>query len=81
MSDASYAENIARKQRLAAKFNIELLIYLPAELRNVSELVKSLKVTTGSQTTQNEWHQVAVLPIPTHTPSIYIDITDTSIRY
>ena len=54
MSDASYAENIARKQRLAAKFNIELLIYLSAELRKVSELVKSLKVTTGSQTTQTE---------------------------
>lgn len=54
MDDASYAENMARKQRLAAKFNIDLLIYLPAELRNVSELVKSLKVTTGSQTTQTE---------------------------
>jgi hypothetical protein len=54
MNDAAYSENIARKQRLAAKFNIELLIYLPAELRNVSELVQSLKVTTGSQTTQTE---------------------------
>jgi hypothetical protein len=54
MSDTSYAENIARKQRLAAKYNIELLIYLPAELRNVGDLVKSLKVTAGSQNTQTE---------------------------
>jgi hypothetical protein len=42
MNDASYAENIARKQRLAAKFNIELLIYLPAELRDTNGLIKSL---------------------------------------
>jgi hypothetical protein len=38
-------------------------------------------VTTGSQTTQTERHQVVVLPTPTDTPSIYTDNTDTSIRY
>jgi hypothetical protein len=37
-------------------------------------------VTTGSQTTQIEWYQVILLPTPTHTPSIYTDITDTSVR-
>ena len=39
MSDTSYAENIAKKQRLAKKLEIDLRIVLPAELRNVSELV------------------------------------------
>ena len=59
MSDASYAENIARKQRLAAKFNIELLIYLPAELRNVSELVKSLN--HGFAFHHRDWYQTTRL--------------------
>ncbi len=39
MSDTSYAENIAKKQRLAKKLEIDLRIVLPAELRNISELV------------------------------------------
>ena len=38
-------------------------------------------VTTGSQTTQTEWHQVVPLPTPTHTPFTYTDNTDTSIHY
>jgi hypothetical protein len=38
-------------------------------------------VTTGSQTTQIEWHQVALLPTPSHTVPTHTDNIDTSIRY
>jgi hypothetical protein len=41
----------------------------------------SSEVTTGSQNTQTESHQVVLLPIQTHTPTARTDITDTSNQY
>ena len=47
---------------------------------SVDVLIRNVGVTTGSQSTQTEWHLVVVLPTPTHTPSTYTDNTDTSVR-